>query len=209
MTLGPVKSPGGFVSFAAAVRSAASLALSDETVSSCLNLKERPGDRLFQRAWRESLSALSAAERAALAPTTGHVAESVAELILDEFGFHVVGDQSGPGGHGVDLLVLCPDGARVFAVEVKGTFQPRRWPRLRRGALAQMSSGWLDKADNPGMNDWDLTSADVYGAVLLVSFAQASFRLVLTDDFVHLRPVKESTDLIDLRWLDEPEGGPD
>lgn len=206
MTSGPVSRAEGFASFGAAVRSAASFALCDNTVTSCLDLRKRPGDRLFHRAWRESLSVLSAAERAALAPTTGHVAESVAELILDELGFQVVGDQSGPGGHGVDLLVLRPEGTRLCAVEVKGTFQPRRWPRLRRGTLAQMSSGWLDKADNPAMTDWDLTSADVYGAVLLVSFSQACFRILLTADFVHLRPVTEGTDLIDLGWLDAPEG---
>ncbi|MBE0528832.1 MAG: hypothetical protein IH629_06485 [Thermoleophilia bacterium] len=205
--MGSAVGGNAFASFSAAVRSAASFAFSDEVVTSCLDLASRPGDRLFHRAWRESLSVLSVAERATLAPTTGHVAESVAELILEELGFQIVGDQSGPGGHGVDLLILCPDGTRILAVEVKGTLQPRRWPRLRRGALAQMSSGWLDKADNPGMTDWGFTSADVYGAVLLISFAQGGFRLLFTSDFEHLRPVTESADLADLKWLDEPDGG--
>lgn len=199
----------GYVSFGSAVRSATSFPLSDETVALCLDVGERPGDRLFHRAWTESLAGLSPTERAALAPTTGHVAESVAELLLDELGFQVVGDQSGPGGHGIDLLVLCPGGSRLVAVEVKGTLQARRWPRLHRGSLAQMSPEWLDKADNPGMLEWDLGSEDIYGAVLLISFAQRAFRILFTDDFAHLRPVFDSAALSDLTWLEERDGCPD
>jgi hypothetical protein len=190
-------------SFGRTVRSANCFSLDDKLVARCLDLEEKPGDRLFHRAWKESLSGLSRVERAALAPTTGHVAESVAEIVLGKLGYQVIGHQSGPGGHGIDLLVMCPEGSRLVAVEVKGTLQPRRWPRLRRGELAQMSPRWLDKPDNPGMLDWDLTSEDVYGAVLLISFSQRAFRLLFTDDFVRLRPVMDSAALSDLSWLDE------
>jgi hypothetical protein len=204
--MSPASEGEHFLGYGDAVRRAAALPLDRDLVTTCLAPRERPGDALFWSAWEGSLQALSGKERATLAPTTGHLAESVAELILDELGFTVFGDQTGPGGHGVDLLLLDPSGERLFAVEVKGTLQSRRWPRLSRRALAQMSAPWLDKADNPGMSEWGFTSADLYGAVMLISFPQASFKLLFTADFARLRPVTESTDLDDLAWLDDTGG---
>jgi hypothetical protein len=195
-----------FPGFGAAVRSAAAFPLDQGLVTSCLDASKRPNDGLFARALEGSIRVLTAKERAALAPTTGHVAESVAELILGQLGFTVFGDQTGPGGHGVDLLVLDASQSRVFAVEVKGTLQARRWPRLSRGTLAQMTAGWLDNTDNPGMSGWELTSAAIYGAVLLISFPQTSYKLLLTTDFERLWPVLEDTDLADLGWLEEATG---
>jgi hypothetical protein len=94
---------------------------------------------------------------------TGHVAESVVELLLAEVGYQLLWHFTGPGRHGVDLIVLCPAGERVVAVEVKGTLRPQYWPRLSRRELLQMSGAWVDKADNPGMANWELRSDDVYG----------------------------------------------
>jgi hypothetical protein len=174
-------------------------------VEDCIRTGERI-DRLFDRAWRESLASIARAERSgALAGVTGHIAESVVEVMLDEWGYSMLWHFAGPGRHGVDLLALDPSGTRVVAVEVKGTLRPKHWPRLSRNALAQMSSGWVDKADNPGMHNWDLTSEDVYGEVVLVNFADRLFRAAFTTDFETLRPVTSTDQLIDLRWLDEPD----
>jgi hypothetical protein len=110
---------------------------------------------------------------------------------------------TGPGRHGVDLLALAPCGNRVLAVEVKGTLRPGVWPRLSRGALAQMSAAWIDKTDNPGMAEWDFNSDDVYGAVVLVNLADRLYRVGVTSDFNVLRPVNARAQLADLAWIDE------
>ena len=111
----------------------------------------------------------------------------------------------GPGRHGIDLLALDPSATRVVAFEAKGTLRPKHWPRLSHSALAQMSTAWVDKTDNPGMHNWELTSDDVYGGVILVNFAERLFRVAFTSDFVNLRPVATIEQLADLSWLDEQE----
>jgi hypothetical protein len=100
--------------------------------------------------------------------------------------------------------VLCPSGERVVAVEVKGTLRASYWPRLSRPELVQMSGAWVDKADNPGMANWDLHSQDVYGAVVLVNFATMAYRAALTADFSHLQPIRDLGQLAELGWLDQP-----
>jgi hypothetical protein len=62
---------------------------------------------------------------------TGHVAESVIEVLLDRLDWRVLWHFTGPGRHGVDLLFLT-SGDKVAAVEVKGTLIARRIPRLSR-----------------------------------------------------------------------------
>lgn len=74
----------------------------------------------------------------ALGGITGHIAESVIETVLTELGWTPVWHFEGSGRHGVDLLLLDPPGKRLFAVEVKGTLRPRRWPRIRQTEVAQM-----------------------------------------------------------------------
>jgi hypothetical protein len=128
---------------------------------------------------------------------TGHVAESVVEVLLAVLGYHVRWHFTGPGRHGVDLVVLCPRGERVVVVEVKGSLRAGHWPRLSHRELAQLSAGWLDKLDNPGMANWKLRE-DVYGAVMLVNFAAMTYRAAMTRDFVHLHPVVERAQLTDL-----------
>lgn len=174
---------------ATAIRTARVYDLSAGLVKSCL--RDDAGDQLFQRAWTGGLATLTRHERAVLAPVTGHVAESVAELLLDEAGYHIVWHWAGPGGHGIDLLVLNGDGDFLVAVEVKGTFRSARWPRPSRGRLAQFSTAWMDSSQNTGMAQWQLSSADLYGMLLLINFADRRYRVLLTDDFDNWRPGNE------------------
>ena len=105
------------------------------------------------------------------------------EIALEAVGWTPVWHFAGPGRHGVDLLLLGPGEERLFAVEVKGTLRPRNWPRMRRGELTQMDLAWLDKADNPAMSEWGVTSDDAYGAIALINFAELRFKIALTRDF--------------------------
>lgn len=91
------------------------------------------------------------------------------ETLLVDDGCHPIWHLTGPGRHGVDLVVLTPAGDAVVAIEVKATLRPGHVPRLSRREVEQMSAAWADKADNPGMANWDLRSADVYGAVVAIN----------------------------------------
>ncbi len=53
------------------------------------------------------------------------------------------------------------------------------------------------------MANWDLLSADMYGAVFLVNFADMTYRAAFTSDFVRLLPVMTGDQLADLSWLDD------
>lgn len=149
-------------------------------------------DWLFVAALRDGLGTLPRSQRSgALAGVTGHVAESVAEVLLEDLGYVPIWHFTGPGRHGVDLLELHPETGVILAVEVKGTLRPGRWPRLSRGELQQMSAAWIDKADNPGMAEWDLRAEDIRGAVIRINFADRRWRAALTDDFETLVPVDD------------------
>jgi hypothetical protein len=179
----------------AALRSAPAIGLDRSVIEACLDPR-RPGDVRFRTAWTGSLGALERDKRrGALAGVTGHVAESVVEVLLADLGWHPVWHFTGAGRHGVDLLMLAPAADHVLAIEVKGTLRARRVPRLSRRATLQMSAAWVDKADNPGMAEWDLQSADVYGAVIAVSFADMVVRAIVSDDFVRWRPIAALADL--------------
>jgi hypothetical protein len=184
------------------LRQAAAFPIDPAVVADCLDPASAT-DALFARGWRSGPSALSRAECNAIAGVTGHVAESVTEVLLDGLGWHVLWHFTGPGRHGVDLLMLTPDDD-VVAVEVKGTLVRGRIPRLSRRELAQMSAAWIDKADNPGMAELGLESADVYGAVVAVNFADLTWRAALTADFADLRPVEHLDQLSGLDWLRSP-----
>ena len=71
-----------------------------------------------------------------------------------DLGYQLLWHFTGPCRHGADLIVLCPSGERVVAVEVKGTLRARYWPRLSRRELVQMSGAWIDKTDDPEMASW-------------------------------------------------------
>lgn len=110
---------------------------------------ERRVMRCSRRAGGTAPTAWDRRNENAIAGVTGHVAESVAELLLGEIGWRVLWHFVGPGRHGIDLLFLAP-GDVVVAVKVKGTLVGGRVPGLSRRELAQMSAAWIDKADNPG-----------------------------------------------------------
>jgi hypothetical protein len=171
-------------------------------VARCLDLDARPSDATFATAFELTLAALDLnARRGALGGITGHVAESVVEIILEDLGWTPVWHFIGPGRHGVDLLMLGPDVERLFALEVKGTLRTGHWPRLRRGELTQMDVGWLDKSDNPAMSEWGVSSEDVCGGLALVNFADLRYKVALTGDFAAWHAVEQVAQLRTLAWL--------
>ncbi|HKP42249.1 hypothetical protein [Mycobacterium sp.] len=166
-------------------------------------------EELFRVAVRTSLASIPTVDRTGrLNGITGHIAESVVAALLEELGFtplqHMVGPES--GGHGVDLLMLTPGLEAVFSIEVKGTLQRARWPRLTRGEVAQMTAEWLDKSDNPGMADHDLVSGDVYGAVVLVNFARMQWKAAVTADFRGAYAITDKEQLEHVAWLVDASG---
>lgn len=178
-----------------------------DVVLGCID-EEQPTDRLFRRAWSQSLTVLTRRQKAAIAPVTGHIAESVVQLILqDDCGYNVVWLLDGPGTRGVDLIVLPPAGDKVIAVEVKGTLRRNHWPKVSGRLLKQMTQEWLDKPDNPGMGEWGLTSLDLYGGLIQVNFAEMAFRVCFTADFHTWTHVTARHQLHDLAWLAEEPGG--
>jgi hypothetical protein len=185
----------------AALRQSSAFCLDTVVVQECLD-PASARDRLFARGWRSGPASLTRAERCAVAGVTGHIAESVIEVLLDRLGWRVLWHFTGPGRHGVDLVFLTPDD-KVVAVEVKGTLTAGRIPRLSRREMTQMSAEWVDKADNPGMAEFGLRSADVYGAVAVVNFADLNWRVALTADFLALLPVIDIGQLTNLNWLSQ------
>lgn len=168
-------------------------------VAACLDT-EAARDQLFLRGWRSGLGDLARRERAAIAGVTGHVAESVIEVLLEPLGWLPMWHMTGPGRHGVDLVLLAP-GDVVVAIEVKGTLVPGRVPRLSAGEVAQMSAAWADKVDNPGMAELGLASTDIYGGVAVVNLADLTWRAALTRDFLVFEPIAVQEQLANLDWL--------
>lgn len=182
---------GSPLTYRAALRAATPFPLPAGTVEGCLL-----DDPLFARAWTDGPASLTAQERRGrLSVDIGTIAESVATLLLQEAGLDVFAELATAGVHGVDLLALTPAG-EVVAVEVKGTFRLGEVPRLGRGRLRQMSLEWLSSPGNPAMVEWGLEGSDVYGAILVVDFADRSWRVALTRDYEAFRPV------VELRGLD-------
>jgi hypothetical protein len=170
----------------AALRQASVFSLDATVTEECLDLTCAK-DRLFACGWRSGPAALSRAERCAIAGVTDHIAESVTEVLLDRLGWRVLWHFTGPGRHGVHLVFLTVDD-KIVAVEVKGTLTAGHIPRLSRREMTQMSAEWVDKADNPGMAELRLRSADIFGAVAVINFADMTWRIALTSDFSALTP---------------------
>jgi hypothetical protein len=178
------------------LRSAVPFPIADQVVSECL----LDSDEAFRQAWRDSLASLPRrGRRGALLGAIGHIAESVVETIMVEVGYSPVWHFTGPGRHGVDLLMLAPTLDHLAAVEVKGTLRPMHLPRLTTG---QFSIAWLNKLDNPGMREWGLHAEQIYGVVAAVNFADMQVRFAATADFRQLHPVTELAGLADLHWVD-------
>ena len=199
----------------ASLRAATPFDLPADLVMSCSDsaaneVKVQKLEERFRLAVTTSLASIPTADRTSrLNGITGHVAESVVASLLEELGFtplqHMVGPES--GGHGVDLLMLTPGFEAVFSIEVKGTLQRGRWPKLTRGEVAQMTAEWLDKSDNPGMADHDLVSDDVYGAVVLVNFARKQWKVAVTADFSSAYAITDTAQLEDVEWLVDAADG--
>lgn len=184
------------------LRTASPFPLDAAVVESCLRLDD-PLDAAFAEAFRFSLDRLRpSGRRGALPGVTGHIAESVVEVLLNELGYHPIWHFPGPGRHGIDLAVLSPELDRVLIFEIKGTLRPGHVPRPTNQELRQMSAAWLDKTDNPGMASLGLDSADVYGGIAIVHFPERAYRVALTRDFETLHPLTSPDQLLDLAWLD-------
>ena len=183
----------------AALRSATAFSLTESLIDSCVNLEDG-ADALLARARRDGLASIDRSQRSKLPRVTGEVAESVAELLLAEFGYTVFWQITTTGIHGVDLLLLEPD-ERVLALEVKGTLRPGTIPRITPSRLRQMSRAWLSDPANPGMAEWSLKAEDLYAGVIVVDLARGEYRLALSGDFERYAPVTELAELASLAWL--------
>jgi hypothetical protein len=172
----------------AALRAASPFPVSKRLVRSCVTLS-KPADALFERARIDGLNSIQRSQRSGhLARVIGEVAESVAEIVLDEQGYDLFWQITTPGIHGVDLLFLSPD-VSVLAVEVKGTLRRGTIPRLTPSQLRQMSRDWLNDPTNPGMADWSLQADYLYAGVMVVDLASPLYRLALSNNFEHYQPV--------------------
>lgn len=144
-------------------------------------------DDLFRRAAADGLDALAPSERRGHLPVViGAVAEAVAARALDEAGCRLFSQLIETGARGADLLFLTP-AERVLVIEVKGTLRPGSLPRMPRSKRKQMSAPWLDSGNAP-MLEWQLTAADVYGAVMVVDLVDAALRLAVTADYEGFAP---------------------
>ena len=92
----------------AALRDAAELSIHEEMISECL-IDGDARDAAFRQAWTAARKGARGPQRGWLAGITGHVAESVVEVVLEARGYSMLWHFTGPGsgGHGVDLVVLC------------------------------------------------------------------------------------------------------
>jgi hypothetical protein len=161
----------------------------------------KPADALFERARIRGLNSIDRSQRSGhLAQVIGEVAESVAEIVLDEQGYNLFWQITTPGIHGVDLLFVSPDES-VLALEVKGTLRPDTIPRLTPSRLRQMSRGWLNDPANPAMAEWSLEADDLYAGIMLVDLATPLYRLALSSDFERYTPVTDSAELVSLSRL--------
>lgn len=184
----------------APLRSGHAFPIDDATVTNCLQ-PDRGEDQDFYRSWTAVRSGQPQRIPAHIAPVTGHVAESVASVILSELGFHLFWHLTGPGHHGVDLLMLDPAASTAVAWEVKGTLRARGFPRLSVRDVAQMSSSWLDSDDGTGMSEWDLDSSDVLGGFVVVSFARMTMWVGVTADYERISAIGAPEALQDLSWV--------
>lgn len=182
-----------------ALRHSIRIPFTDETVESCLNPRDAR-DVAFLEAWRATTAGPQRLG-AALSPVTGHVAESVAATRLVAMGHQLIWQLTGPGTHGVDLLMLDPSQRNVVAWEVKGTLRRMGMPRLSGRELRQMGRSWMNKRDNPGMVEWGLAAEDVLGGVVVVQFPQRVLRIGMTADYETLTPIETMHQLDDLSWV--------
>jgi hypothetical protein len=184
----------------AALRAASSFPLSKRIVRGCVK-PSNPADALFERARIDGLNSIDRGQRSGhLARVIGEVAESVAQIVLDQQGYNLFWQITTPGIHGVDLLFLSPEES-VLALEVKGTLRRGTIPRLTPSRLRQMSREWLNDPANPAMSEWSLQADDLYAGVMLVDLASPVYRIALSSNFEHYLPIAAPAELASLREL--------
>jgi hypothetical protein len=189
------------IALRSALRAARAFPVEKSLIRDCVDVRQS-ADALFARAWAEGLSTVDRSQRGGhLARVTGEVAESVAQILLDDRGYSLVWQITTVGVHGVDLLFFAPDES-VLALEVKGTLRPGATPRLTPSRLRQMSREWLNDPTNPAMADWSFAAEDLYTGVMIVDLALAQFRIALSGDFELYRPIVELDQLESLSWLE-------
>jgi hypothetical protein len=195
------------VEFSLALAAAPALDLSEDIVEACLDSgdeRARAADSQLRGVFERGLAAVPRTERAgSLNGATGHLAESVVESILGDAGWIAVEHFVGPfsGGHGVDLGMMSPAFDRIFAIEVKGTFQPTRWPQLSRGTIDQMTQEWLSKPDNPAVSSVGVNPNEYSAMVVLVQFSLRKWKAAISDKLVSAMPLSSIEQLGDLGWL--------
>lgn len=184
-----------------ALRTATAFQLEDAVIARCLDERRDRFDALFRRARADGLGSIERAERSGhLWRVVGEVAESVAEIVLDEVDYHIIWHITERGARGVDLLFLSPDES-VLALEVKGTLRAGTIPRLTPSRLRQMSRNWLNQPHNPAMQEWELDADDLYAAVMVVDLASPTYRIAISADFETYVPLMELGELASLRAL--------
>ena len=171
-----------------ALRAAAAIPVTESVITACLH-EDSEHDMLFAHARREGLAAVEPSQRSGhLSRVVGEVAESVAEVLLDELGHRVFWHIATPGVRGVDLLFLAPD-ETVLALEVKGTLRAGTIPRLTPSKLRQMSREWLNRPGNPAMREWSFEADDLYAGVMVVDLATPMALVAVSADFESYVPV--------------------
>lgn len=184
-----------------ALRIATAFRLEDAVIEGCLDEGRDRFDALFGRARSDGLASIARTERSGhLWRVVGEVAESVAEIVLDELEYQVIWHITEPGIRGVDLLFLSPDES-VLALEVKGTLRAGTIPRLTPSRLRQMSRDWLNQPHNSAMQEWELEADDLYTGVMVVDLASPTYRIAVSGDFETYVPVIELGELASLRAL--------
>jgi hypothetical protein len=184
----------------AALRAGSAFPIPKRLIRSCVKPSKQT-DALFERARIHGLNSIERSQRSGhLARVIGEVAESVAEIVLDEQGYNLFWQITTPGIHGVDLLFLSPDES-VLALEVKGTLRPGTIPRLAPSRLRQMSREWLNDPANPAMSEWSLRADDLYAGLMLVDLTTPLYRLALSSNFEHYTAVADLAELASVREL--------
>jgi hypothetical protein len=187
-----------------ALTGATAMPIPDSVIAGCATAARKHAnaaldlaETAFTQVFQHGIGTVPPTRRGGLHAVAGNVAEAVVRSLLVESGWHPLFDDASvaSGGHGVDLLMLTPDISKVVAVEVKSTFQLRRWPRLARGDVQQLAAAWLDGAANQGMTGNNLDSDDVYGMIAFVHFARRQWKAAVSHDLDEYRPILHEDEL--------------
>lgn len=183
----------------AALREAFAFAIPKTVVRGCVE-PSKSADALFERARIHGLDSIDRRHRSGhLARVIGEVAESVAEIILDEQDYNLLWQITTPAS----TASTCSSSHQTTASwpsRSKERCSPARF-HASPSRLRQMSRAWLNDPANPAMAEWSLQAEDLYAGIMLVDLATPRYRLALSGDFAHYTPVAALADLAFLRGL--------